>query len=85
MDTKTVYSTKAEKYAKYRWDYAPQAIQAMVEITQMSSKWTLADLGAGTGILTRHFIDKVEKIYAIEPNVEMMQILTRELHITEEC
>lgn len=77
MDTKTVYSTKAEKYAKYRWDYAPQAIRVLLEITQMSRKWTLADIGAGTGILTRHFIDKVEKVYAIEPNVELRQILAR--------
>jgi ubiquinone/menaquinone biosynthesis C-methylase UbiE len=79
MDTKTVYSTKAEKYAKYRWDYAPQAIQAIIDITRMTRQWTLADLGAGTGILTRHFIGKVKKVYAIEPNTEMMQILTEEL------
>lgn len=79
MNTKTVYSTKAEKYAKYRWDYAPQAIQTMIEINQMADQWTLADLGAGTGILTRHFIDKVKRIYAIEPNVEMMRILAREM------
>ena len=77
MDTKTVYSTKAEKYAKYRWDYAPQAIEAIVRITEMSIKWTLADIGAGTGILTRHFIDKVARIYAVEPNPALRQILTK--------
>lgn len=77
MDTKTVFSTKAEKYAKYRWDYAPQAIEAIIEITQVSTKSILADLGAGTGILTRHFIDKVERIYAIEPNPELRQILAK--------
>ncbi len=79
MDTKTVYSTKAEKYAKYRWDYAPQAIEAILEITQLSTKSTLADIGAGTGILTRHFVDKVQRVYAIEPNLEMRQILTRDM------
>lgn len=79
MDTKTIYSAKAEKYAKYRWDYAPQAINAIVEITRMSCKSMLADLGAGTGILTRHFVDKTQKIYAIEPNLEQRQILERQL------
>ncbi len=79
MDTKTVYSTKAEKYAKYRWDYAPQAIAAILEITQMSTKSTLADIGAGTGILTRHFAEKVQRVYAIEPNLGMRQILTRDM------
>jgi ubiquinone/menaquinone biosynthesis C-methylase UbiE len=79
MDTKEVYSTKAEKYAKYRWDYAPQAIEAIVEITRMNSESTLADLGAGTGILTRHFAGRVHRVYAIEPNAEQRQILAREL------
>jgi ubiquinone/menaquinone biosynthesis C-methylase UbiE len=77
MDTKTIYSTKAEKYAKYRWDYAPQAIEAIIEITQLSTQSTLADIGAGTGISTRHFINKVERIYAIEPNMELRQILKK--------
>jgi len=79
MDTKTVYSTKAEKYAKFRWDYAARAIEVMIEMTQMSSNSTIADIGAGTGILTQHLVAKVQKIYAIEPNSELRQILTREL------
>lgn len=79
MDTKRVYSTKAEKYEKYRWDYASQAIATIVEVTEMTRAWTLADLGAGTGIFTRHFIDIVEKIYAIEPNPELRQILANGL------
>lgn len=77
MDTKKVYSTKAEKYAKYRWDYAPGAIEAIVQITRLSSEWTMADIGAGTGIWTRHFTDNVQRIYAIEPNVELRQILEK--------
>jgi ubiquinone/menaquinone biosynthesis C-methylase UbiE len=79
MDTKTVYSTKAEKYARFRWDYAAGSIAAVVELTHMSANSTVADLGAGTGILTRHFVGKAQKIYAIEPNVELRQILTTEL------
>lgn len=77
MDTKRVYSTKAEKYAKYRWDYAPEAVETIVEVTGMSRAWTMADLGAGTGIFTRHFVDRIEKIYAIEPNPELRRILAK--------
>jgi len=79
MDTKKVYSTKAEKYAKYRWDYASSAIDAILETTKLTRKSILADIGAGTGILTRHFTDIVERIYAIEPNLEMREVLAREL------
>ena len=79
MNTKTVYSTKAEKYAKYRWDYAPEAIEAIIEITRMTNRSILADLGAGTGILTRHFVNRARKVYAIEPNAELRQILARDI------
>lgn len=79
MNTKTVFSTKAEKYAKYRWDYAPNAIKEIIDITQLSANLCIADIGAGTGILTKHFIGKAQRIYAIEPNAEMRQILEYEL------
>ena len=76
MDTKSVYSTKADKYARYRWDYAPRAIEIILERTQLNEQSGLADLGAGTGILTRHFAAKVHTLYAVEPNPELRQILT---------
>ena len=79
MDTRQVYSTKAEKYAKYRWDYAPQAIAAILEITQPSARSILADIGAGTGMLTKHFVDKAQRVYAVEPNAELRRILARDL------
>jgi ubiquinone/menaquinone biosynthesis C-methylase UbiE len=79
MNSKTVYSTKAEKYAKYRWDYAARAIETITEITRLTNQSAIADLGAGTGILTKHFIDKVRMIYAVEPNVELRQRLTKEM------
>ena len=61
MDTTEVFSSKAEKYAKYRWDYAPQAIQTILEVTQVSRQSSVADIGAGTGILTKHFMGKVKQ------------------------
>jgi hypothetical protein len=48
------YSSKAEKYAKYRWGYAAQAIQTIFDVTGISSQSCVADIGAGTGILTGH-------------------------------
>jgi ubiquinone/menaquinone biosynthesis C-methylase UbiE len=79
MDSKTVFSTKAEKYARFRWDYAASAIETLIDITRMSIQSTVADIGAGTGILTRHLAGKAQRIHAIEPNFELRQILTREL------
>lgn len=82
MRPQTVYSTKAEIYAKYRWDYAPEAIDKIIRATQLSAQSCIADIGAGTGILTRHFAGRVKRVYAIEPNAEMRQFLKDQLGST---
>ena len=74
MDATDVFSAKAEKYAKYRWGYAPQSIQTIFETTRIGKQSCVADIGAGTGILTRVFVGRVEQIFAVEPNPEMRAI-----------
>lgn len=71
METHRVFARKARIYARYRWDYAPEAVAALFAIAGLDERSCVADLGAGTGILTRHFIGRVGLLYAIEPNDEM--------------
>jgi hypothetical protein len=61
MDTKSVYSSKAEKYARYRWEYAPRAVEAIFIFAGLSGDSIVADIGAGSGILTRQFVGRVHK------------------------
>jgi ubiquinone/menaquinone biosynthesis C-methylase UbiE len=77
--THRVYSSKAEKYACYRWDYAVEAIQALKEITRVKQDTVIADIGAGTGILTRHFAGRYREVFAIEPNPEMRALAQQQL------
>ncbi|HSF81707.1 MAG TPA: class I SAM-dependent methyltransferase [Anaerolineales bacterium] len=79
MDTSHVFSSKAERYAKYRWRYASQSIQTIFEVTRITKESRVADIGAGTGILTKDFAGKVRQIVAVEPNAEMRRIARREL------
>lgn len=74
MDPCTRFSKKAKIYNQYRWDYSNLAIDAIFEITRLPYRSVIADVGSGTGMLTRHFLKRVERIYAVEPNREMRQV-----------
>ncbi len=84
MRTK-IFSKKAEKYARFRWDYAAPAIAAIYTIANLSASSSIADIGAGTGNLTRHFFNLVKRIYAVEPNREMRQFLKKKSTAHPEC
>jgi SAM-dependent methyltransferase len=86
MDQRTnLYTNKAEKYAQYRWDYQDEAIQAIIEKAGLSASSVVADVGAGTGILTRHFVGRVRQVYAIEPNHEMLHEARKRLGGLPSC
>ncbi|MCP4396755.1 MAG: class I SAM-dependent methyltransferase [bacterium] len=79
MESRTAYTSKAEKYAKHRWDYAPEAINMIVKTTNISAESSIADIGAGTGILSQHFVEKVKHVFAVEINPEMRFLAERSL------
>ena len=85
MTTTQAYSTKADKYDKYRWSYAPEAIQTIFNTTGITTSSVVADIGAGTGIMTREFIGKVGQIFAVEPNLEMRALAAKNLAKIPSC
>lgn len=78
MNPTEAYSIKAANYAKYRWDYAPEAVSFIVEQTGMDGQSVAADIGAGTGIMTQHLMPVCEHVYAVEPNGPMLSWLRSE-------
>lgn len=78
-DTFTRFASKSENYAKHRPDYAPEAIQAIIEHTKLIPASVIADVGSGTGIMTRHFVESANSVYPVEPNPEMQQMAEIEL------
>jgi SAM-dependent methyltransferase len=71
LGTNLRYTDRAATYARYRWDYAPQAIDVVLQRSPRSCAPCLADVGSGTGILTQHFVDVAPQIYAVEPDAQM--------------
>jgi len=74
MSTKPDYSAKAQKYVRYRWEYAAEAVQSIFQTANLSAASVVADIGAGTGKLSRHFVGRVRMVYAIEPEVSMRRM-----------
>lgn len=68
-----IFSSRAEKYARYRWDYAPEALREIHDAAQITPVAVVADIGAGTGILTRHFLATAGRVLAVEPDPAMRQ------------
>lgn len=85
MDTVHVFTSKAEKYARYRWDYAPEAVRTLIETSGISGQSTVADIGAGTGILTRHLAASAGRILAVEPNPAMRRLAKAALETFPTC
>lgn len=66
------FSQKAQIYARYRSSYAPEAIQTLFDV--LPANGVIADIGSGTGILTRPLLACASCVYAVEPNPEMRAI-----------
>ncbi|HZK54364.1 MAG TPA: hypothetical protein VFC84_09260 [Desulfosporosinus sp.] len=70
MDSKEKFTNKVSDYVKYRPKYPSEFINYLVKEVGVSRS-VIADIGAGTGILTKLLAPKVKKIYAVEPNLNM--------------
>lgn len=73
------FSGKEGSYARHRWNYAPAAIDFMLQTAELPAAAVVADIGAGTGMLTAHFLGRVGRVIAVEPNAGMRQTLAATL------
>ena len=70
-DSTQRFSDRVADYKQYRPSYPPEVITTLVQQAGLSADKTIADIGSGTGILTRQLLNTGCKIMAIEPNAAM--------------
>lgn len=68
---RSVFSTKVEDYVASRPDYPGALFDALDTACGLHAGATVADVGAGTGLLTRGLLRKGYRVIAVEPNPEM--------------
>ncbi|MGV3614872.1 MAG: class I SAM-dependent methyltransferase [Fimbriimonas sp.] len=65
------FSDRVRDYVRYRPTYPPEVIDLLQTECGLQEGTPVADVGAGTGILTRDLLDAGAVVYAVEPNDTM--------------
>lgn len=71
VDPKKRFSSRAENYVKYRPSYPLEILDFLKKISILKENTIIADIGSGTGILTKIFLDNGNYVYGVEPNKDM--------------
>ncbi|HUW88964.1 MAG TPA: class I SAM-dependent methyltransferase [Candidatus Nanopelagicaceae bacterium] len=79
-DPKKRFSNRVENYNKYRPSYPLEIINFLKEENILAKNTIIADIGSGTGILTKIFLDNGNQVYGIEPNKDMREAAEKILH-----
>lgn len=67
------FTKKALLYDKYRPKYSEKLIDYLYNNVGFSSESVIADIGAGTGILSEEFLKRGSKVICVEPNNKMLE------------
>ncbi|NHJ22164.1 MAG: class I SAM-dependent methyltransferase [Candidatus Lokiarchaeota archaeon] len=71
VDPKNRFSSRVENYIKYRPSYPLEIIDFLNKNKILTKDTVIADIGSGTGILTKIFLDNGNRVYGVEPNKDM--------------
>lgn len=65
------FSNRVEDYVKYRPGYPPEVLRLFRDEMSLTPESVVADIGSGTGISARMFLENGNAVYAVEPNDAM--------------
>ncbi|HEX8639035.1 MAG TPA: class I SAM-dependent methyltransferase [Pyrinomonadaceae bacterium] len=71
MNTVERFSDRVENYVKYRPGYPPQVLELFRKEMNLRKDSIVADIGAGTGISSKIFLENGNTVFGVEPNRAM--------------
>lgn len=71
MNSADRFSNRVDDYVRARPGYPPEVVTTLVQRFGLVPEWTIADVGAGTGISAALFLAHGCRVIAVEPNAAM--------------
>lgn len=65
------FSNRVENYVRYRPGYPKGILECLREKANLRASSVVADVGSGTGISARLFLENGNPVYGVEPNAKM--------------
>lgn len=73
MDSRERFSNRVENYVRYRPGYPAGVLETLRRECGLTPDSIVADVGSGTGILTKLFLENTNAVYGVEPNARMRE------------
>jgi SAM-dependent methyltransferase len=70
-DAKQRFSNRVADYIRYRPSYPPALLDLLAKDCGLHPHHVIADVGSGTGLLSKLFLENGNHVYGVEPNAEM--------------
>lgn len=65
------FSDRVADYLRFRPGYPPELLDCLQRNCGLTPQWVVADIGSGTGLLTKIFLENGNRVFAVEPNAAM--------------
>lgn len=70
-DSTERFSSRVENYIRYRPSYPQEAIDTLERECGLTRDSVIADIASGTGILTKLLLEHGNRVFGVEPNIDM--------------
>lgn len=73
METVERFSNRVKNYVKYRPHYPKEILRVFRDEMNLTENSVIADIGSGTGISAKVFLENGNKVFGVEPNALMRE------------
>ena len=70
-DSKQRFSNRTADYTRYRPGYPAEVLDVLRTWCDLRPEHAIADVGSGTGLLAKLFLENGNRVFGVEPNPEM--------------